>query len=140
MLEIILDENKPAASAAASATPAGAKRRVLIAENPQGYSVLAKVLGEEFTLVPVHTLTEGLDLLQNSAIARHQGIDAIVCGQHFEGSQMLRFLECVKAYKATSAIPFICCRVTATQLGDTTLAAMAPTNPRVGRFLSDLLR
>jgi CheY-like chemotaxis protein len=127
VLEIILDEKRPAANAAAPASAASAasdKRRVLIAENPAGYRVLAKILGEQFTLVPVHTLTEGLDLLQQSAVARHQGIDAIVCGQHFEGSQMLRFLECVKAYKATSAIPFICCRATATQLGDTTLAAM----------------
>lgn len=123
VLEIILDEKKTATHGA-SAIPAIAKRRVLIAENPAGYQVLAKVLGEEFTLVPVHTLTEGLDLLQNSAVARHQGIDAIICGQHFEGSQMLRFLECVKGYKATSAIPFVCCRATATQLGDTTLAAM----------------
>jgi len=124
VLEIILDEKKPAAHAALPGAQATPKRRVLVAESAQGYEVLAKVLGEEFTLVPVRTLTEGLDLLQNSVVARHHAIDAIVCGQHFEGSQMLRFLECVKAYKATSTVPFICCRATATQLGDTTLAAM----------------
>src|SRR5258706_7840169 len=124
VLEIILDEKKSAAHAALPEAQATPRRRVLVAESAPGYEVLAKVLGEEFTLVPVRTLTEGLDLLQNSVVARHHAIDAIVCGQHFEGSQMLRFLECVKAYKATSTVPFICCRATATQLGDTTLAAI----------------
>jgi CheY-like chemotaxis protein len=122
VLEIILDENQPAVAPASAAQPA--KRRVLIAENDKGYAVLARILGDEFTLVPVRTLTEGLDLLQNAAVARNQGIDAIVCGQHFEGSQMLRFLECVKAYKQTGAIPFLCCRATSTQLGDSALSAM----------------
>ena len=120
VLEIILDEKKPAPAAASG----DARRRVLIAEGAEGCAVLAKILGEQFTLVPVHTLIDGLDLLQHSVVARHQAIAAIVCGQHFEGSQMLRFLECVKTYKPTSAIPFICCRATATQLGEPTLAAM----------------
>jgi CheY-like chemotaxis protein len=123
VLEIILDE-KAAAARPAAAPAHSAKRRVLIAENAEGYAVLARILGDEFTLVPVSTLTEGLDLLQNSAVARHQAIDAIVCGQHFEGSQMLRFLECVKTYKQTSAIPFLCCRATSTQLRDSALSAM----------------
>ncbi len=122
VLEIILDENQPSAPSDTAAE--GAKHRVLVAENAPGYAVLSRILGDEFTLVPVRTLTEGLDLLQSSAVARHKAIDAIVCGQHFEGSQMLRFLECVKAYKPTSAIPFLCCRATSTQLGDSALAAM----------------
>jgi CheY-like chemotaxis protein len=121
VLEIILDEK--AAPAPVSAVPAGARRRVLIAEDPAGYAALALVLGTEFTLVPVYTLTEALDLLQNAVAARGQGIDAIVCGMHFEGSQMLRFLECVKAFPRTRAIPFIGCRALATQLRDPALAA-----------------
>ena len=123
VLEIILDENQQPAPASADASQP-ARHRVLIAENAEGYAVLARILGGQFTLVPVRTLTEGLDLLQSSVVARHKAIDAIVCGQHFEGSQMLRFLECVKAYKPTSAIPFLCCRATSTQLGDSALAAM----------------
>ena len=122
VLEIILDENQPSAPSDTAAERS--KHRVLVAENAQGYAVLSRILGDEFTLVPVRTLTEGLDLLQSSAVARHQAIGAIVCGQHFEGSQMLRFLECVKAYKPTSAIPFLCCRATSTQLGDSALTAM----------------
>jgi len=120
VLEIILDE-KAVPAPAAEAAP---WRRVLIAENPGGYAALALVLGHEFTLVPVYTLNEALDLLQNTAVARNQRIDAIVCGLHFEGSQMLRFLECVKAYRPTQAIPFIGCRVLATTLRDPSLSAM----------------
>ena len=120
VLEIVLDGN-----AAPIAVPqADRRRRVLIADHPAGYAALALVLGNEFTLVPVYTLTEALDLLQNTAVARHQRIDAIVCGLHFEGSQMLRFLECVKAYRPTRAIPFIGCRALETALRDPSLAAM----------------
>jgi len=94
------------------------RKRVMIADSAEGFAILAGILGDEFTLVPVHTLNDGLDLLQNTPF------DAIVCSQHFEGSQMLPFLECVKAYKPTRAIPFICCRATETQLRATALAAM----------------
>ena len=111
VLEIILDEKAP--------TPAaepGPRRRVLIAADPAGYAALALVLGNEFTLVPVYTLNEALDLLQNTAVARHQRVDAIVCSLHFEGSQMLRFLECVKAYRPTQAIPLAVSRTIADPL------------------------
>src|SRR6185295_12042831 len=40
----------------------------------------------------------------------------------FEGSQMLHFLEVVKAYRPTSHIPFICVRALSTQLKDEGLA------------------
>src|SRR5258708_12820123 len=55
VLEIILDEKKsppPPALPQPQATP---NRRVLVAESAPGYEVLAKVLGEEFTLVPGRT-------------------------------------------------------------------------------------
>jgi CheY-like chemotaxis protein len=120
VLEIILGEQASPAPRAES----DRRRRVLIADDPAGYAALALVLGNEFTLVPVYTLNEALDLLQNTAVARHQRIDAIVCGLHFEGSQMLRFLECVKAYRPTQAVPFIGCRALVTQLRDPALSAM----------------
>lgn len=119
VLELILDEK----AALPPAAEAGPRRRVLIADDPAGYTALALVLGSEFTLVPVYTLTEALDLLQNAAVARGQRIDAILCGLHFEGSQMLRFLECVKAYKGTQGVPFIGFRAHATQLRDPALMA-----------------
>ncbi|HTM59852.1 MAG TPA: response regulator [Burkholderiales bacterium] len=120
VLEVVLDEK-----AAPSVSPeADRRRRVLIADDPAGYAALALVLGNEFTLVPVYTLTEALDLLQNTAVARNKRVDAIVCGLHFEGSQMLRFLECVKAYRPTQAIPFVGCRSLSTALRDPSLSAM----------------
>ena len=120
VLEIILDEKAMPARAAEQ----GPRRRVLIADDPAGYAALALVLGNEFTLVPVYTLNEALDLLQNTAASPNRRIEAIVCGLHFEGSQMLRFLECVKAYRPTQAIPFIGCRALATALRDSSLSAM----------------
>jgi CheY-like chemotaxis protein len=122
VLEIILDGKNAAPGGTAQAQ--GAKRRVLIADSVEGFAAVARILGEEFTLVAVHTLTEGLDLLQTAVAGPRLAIDAIVCGQHFEGSQMLRFLECVKAYNPTSAIPFICCRALPSQLGESALSAM----------------
>ena len=82
------------------------------------------MLGDELELLPVHTLTEALDLAQGSAVFKSGSINVIICGQHFEGSQMLRFLECVKAYKPTRHIPFICCRLQDTKLSESSLAAM----------------
>jgi len=117
VLDIILQDDKPAAHTRG-------RKRVLVAESRDGFAVLSRVLGDEFTLVPVHTLMEGLDLLRNAGVARVPAIDAIVCGQHFEGSQMLRFLESVKAHAPSSRIPFICCRATPTSLRTTALAAM----------------
>lgn len=125
VLEIILAAPEARPAVASAPIAAGSPRpRVLLADRPDGCAVLQDILGDEFMLVPVHTVTEGLDLLQGGTIAAHPSFDAIVCGQHFEGSQMLRFLECVKAYKPTRGIPFICCRATPTQLGGTALAAM----------------
>jgi CheY-like chemotaxis protein len=118
VLELILDADK-----APAAVPQVDAPRVLIADSPEGCAVLARVLGDEFALTRVYTLVEALDLVQSSAVST-RAIDAIVCGQHFEGSQMLRFLECVKAYKPTAAIPFVGCRAADTHLGEGALAAM----------------
>ena len=113
VLDIILEARHPAAR-----VHDAQRKRVLIAESAQGFRMLAGIVGDEFTLVPVHTLAEGMDFVRSHAI------DAIVCGQHFEGSQMLAFLQSVKAEPAAARIPFICCRATPTTLRSTALAAM----------------
>jgi len=123
LLELILESDAVKSAPPATAPGRGQRKRVLIADSTRGCEVIAGVLGDEFALVPVHTLSEALDLVQSSA-ATTQRIDAIVCGQHFEGSQMLRFLECVKEYRATSSIPFIGCRALPTHLGAGALAGM----------------
>lgn len=121
VLEVIVDGGQ------AASRPAGGglrKPRVLVAANAEAHAVLVPILSDDFTLVPVETVTEGLDLLQTSAAVQRLAFAAIVCDQHFDGSQMLRFLECAKAYKPTQAIPFIGCRVVTTQLGGSALGAM----------------
>src|SRR5919197_1633003 len=122
---LIPDAHEGHAAKEAVAQTAGSTRpRALVADSPAGVDVIAKMLGDEFEMVPVHVLTEALDILQGAAATQGSAIDVIVCGQHFDGSQMLHFLECVKAYAPTSQIPFVCCRATATYLRDQSLAAM----------------
>jgi CheY-like chemotaxis protein len=86
----------------------------------------------DYELVAVHTLVDALDIVQSSAVLKAGHIDVIVCGQHFEGSQMLRFLECVKRYKPTAEIPFVACRATPTHLSHDALAAMRETCEALG--------
>ena len=118
VLDIILQDER------ATKQGTSPRKRVLVAESREGFAVLARVLGDEFTLVPANTLTEGMDLLHNAGLGRFPPIDAIVCGQHFEGSQMLGFLQSVKGHAPSKSIPFICCRATPTSLRTTALAAM----------------
>jgi CheY-like chemotaxis protein len=126
VVALILDAHEGRAAMEGAAPIAGSSRRprALVADSPAGVAVIAKMLGDEFDIIPVHVLTEALDILQGAAATQGSGIDVIVCGQHFDGSQMLHFLECVKAYAPTSQIPFVCCRATATYLRDQSLAAM----------------
>ncbi len=115
LLTLVLDAHS-------GASPRG--RRLLIADNAEGCAVLARLLGQEFTLVPVHTFSDALDIVQGAAALKERALDAIVCGQHFEGSQMLPFLERIKGAASTRDIPFICVRVKPTQLSGGALAAM----------------
>jgi len=123
ILDVVLDSLDGRPAPASERAPDASRPRILVADQPAACGMIAGILGGEFELVPVHTLAEALDILQSGAVLE-RGIDAIVCGQHFEGSQMLRFLECVKAYKATSAIPFVGYRAFQTQLSEGALAAM----------------
>lgn len=109
-----------------------ARPRALVADHPRGRAIIARILGAEFDLVEADTLTEALDLLQGGTVVKLRAIDVIVCGQHFEGSQMLRFLECVKGFKATSGIPFIACRTVSTDLSAASLAAARETCEALG--------
>ena len=111
---------------AGAEAPQGAERRprILVAASEESAEAICRMLGDEFDAVRAHTLLDALDLVQGGAVVKSAALDAIVCGQHFEGSQMLRFLECVKAYGPSSGLPFLCCRAQATQLGEPSLAAM----------------
>lgn len=124
VLEIILDAyasigDKPPTVAnvpRGRETQPSAKPRALVADSPEAFQVISAALGDEFDLVAVHTVDEALDILQGSAVMTGRAVDVIIAGLHLEHSQMLSFLQCVKAYPPTRNVPFICCRALPTQL------------------------
>src|SRR5712671_804745 len=124
VLEIILEAHQNKFSAATPDLAAGStaqqatKPAVLLADSPEACAILANILGDELALLPAHTFADAARILG----AGH--VDVIVCGQHFEGSQMFRFLEHAKADGRTRHTPFICCRTLPTKLRETALAAM----------------
>lgn len=119
IVEIVLDAHerrtqRPLASTSVATPPGG---RVLIANSADGAAVLSGVLGAGIDSVAAHSRTRAIQILHTQDIA------LVVCDLHFDDSQMLRFLEHLKADERTRGIPFIGCRVTRTQLGDMSLAA-----------------
>ena len=129
VLEIILDAHDHALSGSkdkqrSAPLPAQDKPRALVAGSPAAFAAISKILQDELDLVSVLTVTEAVDILQGATLVKGRGVDVIICEQHFEASQMLQFLEAVKAYKSTSRVPFICVRALPTQLKEESLAAM----------------
>jgi CheY-like chemotaxis protein len=124
LVEIILEEHEkkfsgsPASAGSSSASGDSNMPVALLADSPQACAVLASMLGGNLALAPAHTFADAVEILERGAI------DVIVCGQHFEGSQMFRFLEHVKGDRRFRHIPFICCRTLPTKLRDAALAAM----------------
>jgi CheY-like chemotaxis protein len=124
MLEIILEAHEKKFSAASpdlasgNAAQKAGKPAVLLADSPEACAILANILGNELALLPARTFADAVQVLGSDHV------DIIVCGQHFEGSQMFRFLEHVKADERTRHIPFVCCRTLPTKLRETALAAM----------------
>jgi CheY-like chemotaxis protein len=134
VLTVILDaaDRRPAPPSAERALAERPRDRVLVADNRMSFAAVARILGDEFSLVPAHTVTDALDILQGAAVAGMRSVDAVLCGQHFDGSQMLHFLQCVKAYPGTRDLPFICYRGMPTQLSDAGLGALRETCEALG--------
>lgn len=120
VLEVVLGVEGALTGARADGAHAPRKPRALVADSEHGAALLAKILGGEFDLVPVHEMSDALDIVQASVHA----IDVIICGQRFAGSQMLDFLACVKAYAPTHDVPFVCYRLEETQLNPAVLRGM----------------
>jgi CheY-like chemotaxis protein len=124
VLEILLEAHDKKFSAGSPAFAAKknlaqrSKPRVLLADSPEACAVLGNMLSDELALIPAHSFADAVRVLEGGPI------DLIVCGQHFDGSQMFRFLEHVKADGRARDIPFICCRALPTKLRGTALAAM----------------
>jgi len=88
--------------------------RVLVAAQPAAWPVLKYLLEERAELVPVHAMSEALQLLENDA----PGFDLIVCTMTFSDHHMLEFLIEVKRNPKTTAIPFLVCRVLVGRLSE----------------------
>ena len=87
--------------------PVNARRRALIAVQPAAWPTMEAILGEQWDLVPVHSIVDAMQVLK-----REPGkIDLIVSSLTFSESRALEFLVEVKADPALAAIPFLCCRV-----------------------------
>jgi CheY-like chemotaxis protein len=78
--------------------------RILAAVPSQALAVLDQAFGKGAVLLPAHTMEEAVTLAST-------GIDAILCGVHFDESRMFDLLRTIKANSALKDLPFICVRL-----------------------------
>jgi hypothetical protein len=90
------------------------RHRVLVAAQPAAWPVLKDMLEELADLVPVHAMSEAMQVLEQDAA----GIDLIICTLTFSDHHMMEFLVKVKDSPKTSAIPFLVCRVLVGRLSE----------------------
>jgi hypothetical protein len=89
------------------------RHRVLVAAQPAAWPVLKDMLEQLADLVPVHAMSEAMQVLEQHPA----GIDLIICTLTFS-DRMLDFLVKVKGNPKTSAIPFLVCRVLVGRLSE----------------------
>lgn len=117
-LELVLEAQERKSRSARRAS-LGGPVTALIADTPQGCAVIQAALGTEgLSFICVHTIGDARTVLGRCAV------DVIVCGQHFDGSQMLHFLQMTKLDEGAREIPFICCRTLRTDLTEASLSAI----------------
>ena len=87
---------------------------MLVAAQPAAWPVLKGMLEEVADLVPVHAMSEAMQVLEQDP----PGIDLIICTLTFSDHHMLKFLLEVKNSPKTSAIPFLVCRVLVGRLSE----------------------
>jgi hypothetical protein len=90
------------------------RHRVLVAAQPAAWPVLRDMLEELADLVPVHAMSEAVQMLEHDPA----GIDLIICTLTFSDHNMMEFLLKVKGNPKTSAIPFLVCRVLVGRLSE----------------------
>ena len=71
-------------------------------------------------LFPVHTMEQALKVL----VRDPSNIDLIICTIAFDDSRMMDFLQAVKREPAISRIPFLCTRVVAGVLSDSSVGTV----------------
>ena len=96
------------------------RHRVLVAAQPAAWPVLKNMLEELADLVPVHAMTEAMQVLEQDPA----GIDLIICTLTFSDHRMLEFLLQVKGNPKTSAIPFLVCRTLVGRLSEELVVRM----------------
>ena len=94
---------------------------VLIAAQPGAWAILRAMLEDVFDLVPAHSTSDALQILDSQSAS----IAAIVSTIAFDDSRMMEFLHAAKSRPNVSAIPFICSRVLPTVLSDDAVARVA---------------
>jgi PleD family two-component response regulator len=96
------------------------RHRILVAAQPAAWPVLKNLLEELADLVPVHGVTEAMQVLEQDPA----GIDLIICTLTFSDHRMLEFLLQVKGNPKTSAIPFLVCRTLVGRLSEELVVRM----------------
>jgi PleD family two-component response regulator len=96
------------------------RHRVLVAAQPAAWPVLKNMLEELVDLVPVHAMSDAVQLLEQDPA----GIDLIICTLTFSDHRMLEFLLHVKGNPKTSAIPFLVCRTLVGRLSEELVVRM----------------
>jgi hypothetical protein len=92
--------------------------RALVAAQPGAWHVLQRMLTDVVEIVPVHSIEDGFQVLDNDRI------DVIIATIAFDDSRMVEFLQAVKRNPPTSGIPFLCSRVLPSVLSDGMVESM----------------
>lgn len=118
LLEIVLDAQEKRVSRSRHPAAPGSDRRILVADTRAGCDAVIRLLPPETSVVSAHTRSEAF------AVLAAERVGAILCGMRFDESQLLRFLQEVKADPRVRRTPFIGYRVQGSQVGDMQLGAM----------------
>ena len=86
---------------------------ILLASSPEAKIPLSKALADTYNLLPCHTQTEAISILNQ----RGGDIALILCTLRFNDSRMYDFLQYVKSNDQVRSIPFVCLTVTRSALG-----------------------
>jgi len=92
----------------------------LVAAQPAAWPVLKNMLEELADLVPVHAMSDAVQVLEQDP----SGIDLIICTLTFSDHRMLEFLLHVKGNPKTSALPFLVCRTLVGRLSEELVVRM----------------
>jgi hypothetical protein len=109
---------------------------MLVAAQPAAWPVLKEMLEGFADLVPVHAMSEAMQVLEQEP----PRIDLIICTLTFSDHRMLEFLLKVKGDPKTSAIPFLVCRVLVGRLSEEMVERMGAVARQLGANFINLPR